>query len=1221
MHNGFITKAALSLCLLAAPGASASDLAPWNPFAPGKTETSRQKKAGTGDFTPKALDQDGNMLPDRVWDVDYHRVTTTQGVVAGPDGDDWFYTLDLDGEKLIDNEYVTEYDYTTFHVKVYDSRFNFVGQAKGEVERPADALKCQSISVGTFITKSFFNSITTDYEITISANFNPAPVEENGVTVNRYGAKQITEAYTLTEELPEGGLSKCLFHAPGYIASSINSGSTLSENYVIALSEETSWDGEDTTHADFVIYKKAGWGTSASEVTRFNIDLSKAYSDGYNEAYPCVMTANGSDIYVATALYEKTFLTDPTSDDPTLTEQNTYVITLHKASGNTYQKIGETRILCEDPEGEFMFRSYALGNFSGTSDITFDFGDGKTPCYIISVVDSDTSDDTSAYYAVYDSNGNEIKRFGNGSDSFTRFWDLKGHPVQYGFDMTTDDGDYATVLVDYPSLETVGFVPKMFEYDGNIWSTTSVPDRAIADGQVLYAASVRLYSGSEDTSADYVAWFTAKGELHHIDTLDFGNAAKVLTNINGSVLNPYLFNTDDEFEYMAWVYRYIDASTSTGTTLELAVCDGKGNLLSSRYVGSNSSIAGAWAYVANSSTDPCIMITYRTLDENRKWYVHGEYIDLPLNKFNGGDGTAESPYIIKTYGDFDQIRNNLTSHFRLANSIDCEGQSFRPIEGEFTGSIDGAGYSIRNLSITSDLSGAAMFKSFGKRAYYATDETSQESVLVTPEKATISNITFHNPSINYSGTTIGQKTFSIVANEAANATMENVYVYEPVFGMANVNIHFGTLANQAIDVTFKSCGVKDADIDLSLGSGIGGLVYEAHGCEFAACSFGGKINGRTNIGGIVGSTLVTPSTLTDCHVNAEITGLSNVGGIVANSNRSVITRCVVEGSISSQANVGGIAGVLDRREESSDDETKVIDNCVVALNEFSVKGAECAHRIVGNSSIDQGYVMEYIPDPDDPENNMTVVQHPATDEEYLGNNYVITDIAPIQIPADGELATEGTTVVSDDVNMNWYVELGYPMGTTVTAPWTMQYLDKVPVLYFEDNIGVTIEFRPSEITGTEGESATAYLYVEGLTLGQMQEAFGAGFVTFWSDNEQAADFNYEMGLGDGCITFGIALKAEGTANLTISYNGMAAVLKVTVNKVSGIKDVTIESAITYSSGIITAAGQTIEVYDIQGRKVSAGTDTVATAGLTTGIYVVRATDSAGRTSVIKINVR
>lgn len=79
-------------------------------------------------------------------------------------------------------------------------------------------------------------------------------------------------------------------------------------------------------------------------------------------------------------------------------------------------------------------------------------------------------------------------------------------------------------------------------------------------------------------------------------------------------------------------------------------------------------------------------------------------------KFYGGDGTASNPYLIATTEQFKSIANGLDKHYRLIGNIDFNGETISPIGqrmnnndnivcDEFTGSLDGDGYEIKNLHI------------------------------------------------------------------------------------------------------------------------------------------------------------------------------------------------------------------------------------------------------------------------------------------------------------------------------------------------------------------------------------------------------------------------------------------------------------------------------------------------------------------------------------------
>jgi hypothetical protein len=73
--------------------------------------------------------------------------------------------------------------------------------------------------------------------------------------------------------------------------------------------------------------------------------------------------------------------------------------------------------------------------------------------------------------------------------------------------------------------------------------------------------------------------------------------------------------------------------------------------------------------------------------------------------FAGGSGGVEDPYIIATPAQFDAIRNHRDSHFILANDIDMSSySSWIPILS-LKGSLNGGGFTVRNITITASNSG------------------------------------------------------------------------------------------------------------------------------------------------------------------------------------------------------------------------------------------------------------------------------------------------------------------------------------------------------------------------------------------------------------------------------------------------------------------------------------------------------------------------------------
>lgn len=68
-----------------------------------------------------------------------------------------------------------------------------------------------------------------------------------------------------------------------------------------------------------------------------------------------------------------------------------------------------------------------------------------------------------------------------------------------------------------------------------------------------------------------------------------------------------------------------------------------------------------------------------------------------------GGGTVLNPYQIKTAADLQNINNDVTAHYKLMANIDLSGIEFTPIgnadTGAFSGTFDGNGYTISNLTV------------------------------------------------------------------------------------------------------------------------------------------------------------------------------------------------------------------------------------------------------------------------------------------------------------------------------------------------------------------------------------------------------------------------------------------------------------------------------------------------------------------------------------------
>lgn len=79
-----------------------------------------------------------------------------------------------------------------------------------------------------------------------------------------------------------------------------------------------------------------------------------------------------------------------------------------------------------------------------------------------------------------------------------------------------------------------------------------------------------------------------------------------------------------------------------------------------------------------------------------------------------GSGTAESPYVITSAAELQAINDDLDAYYVLGNNISLSGRNFEPIgnewDGSFTGTLDGKGFTVSNLTANrTDLKYAGLF--------------------------------------------------------------------------------------------------------------------------------------------------------------------------------------------------------------------------------------------------------------------------------------------------------------------------------------------------------------------------------------------------------------------------------------------------------------------------------------------------------------------------------
>ncbi|MGG3452565.1 S-layer homology domain-containing protein [Paenibacillus rhizolycopersici] len=228
-----------------------------------------------------------------------------------------------------------------------------------------------------------------------------------------------------------------------------------------------------------------------------------------------------------------------------------------------------------------------------------------------------------------------------------------------------------------------------------------------------------------------------------------------------------------------------------------------------------------------------------------------------------GNGTAGDPFIVTTLDQLDEVRGNLTAHYRLGADIDASatagwdgGAGWMPIgergsgdsSKQFTGVFDGAGHVIRNLTINRpSQDGVGLFGMIGTGGMVR--DLGMEGGIITG----------------------GTSTGALAGNN--NGTIEQSHAGVDVWGS----------------------GV------------VGGLVGYEYG-QILASYATGNVSGTNNVGGLVGR---SDGTVTESYATGHVEGNDTVGGLIGLKEGGELSRSYFAGTVHGSGNyIGGLAGYL-----------------------------------------------------------------------------------------------------------------------------------------------------------------------------------------------------------------------------------------------------------------------------------------------------------------------
>lgn len=1086
------------------------------------------------------------------------------GTLEGPDGTTWFYsqtyTTNPTNKWYYGGSVITIYD--DLNQKVWDF----------EITIPDDQLVNQIAPFGK-ITRSFFERNTSSYEVMVYVHRILSP----GV------ATSDIDVYS-----SDG--SKVISYPDAQSAKMISEGaSAYSKQERLALAYyETVTEGENVQeNMRFDILRKGTYSEGPNPVVdhSFTIDYNTIhYSDGTSFDARFI---DGKFYYILSH-YEKPYVEsyDWMTGDMVYSEDNNYIVEVYD---QTYKKIGGITAPVE--MGSAMPTMYAFNVFSD-NDISFGYysGDGKLNLVLTSYDYVVSSDSYTYFIDVYDGDGNIIKPVTSKVDDWISLGAIPGQEDQMAFLKTTEEGNQYFEMLDVPSCTVAATIPA--QLNGKRISNNF--DRVASNGSYKYAISIGEAEGdAEGNVIALIGWYNKDLSFDRYTRFNLGPNGELFTPILlTEYLNPYIFDTDDDLEYIyiAKIKR-TDGSGKVDNVLCIANEDGslirefKGNAEIGDYA--NGSLLNL------NTSHPSIFIAYQNTSAST---FKLDFFNLPFTMFAGGEGTKENPYLVSGIGDLMQVQNNQKAYFKQIADIDLSSVStWTPVD--LQGGYDGGSHSIFNANIASDKGSLGIFGTVT-----GVDGTNP---------AYIKNLTVVNPTVT------GGDDNDAIAGLAGNivaTVVDNAHVINPSFewNATYASTIGGLVGSASFQSTISNCSVEGmnsvSDKAYQTGGILGSLGNSTH---VSNCVASIKATGRNTIGGIAGAAggVSADGSITNCHAYVDLTAENTLGGIAGSSSRIRIANCYATGTLTATRpeygdysepfySVGGIIGNLATDWNGSSN--IVLENCVAALSSISVDDPNntdgkylALDRVVG-STVD-------------------VLGMSGYSEKGIKNCYANSamTINGVATSATDDTKAAGADKALADMDKAFFESLGFAYGDNADAPWTAEGV--LPILFFE-SAPKAAAFEADKITVDDVE----------LTFTNTLQIFGGTFfdVEASSSDESVATIGgLTLDYDNFTATVSVISKGVGTATVTAVVDDIFTVsfiVEVTGN--SAVDDaISAKAAIMVKDNVVIAPeAEKIEVYNISGARVAqAQQSSLSVAELSNGIYVAVATDAAGHRSTVK----
>ncbi|MGL4589863.1 MAG: immunoglobulin-like domain-containing protein [Mycoplasmatales bacterium] len=240
-------------------------------------------------------------------------------------------------------------------------------------------------------------------------------------------------------------------------------------------------------------------------------------------------------------------------------------------------------------------------------------------------------------------------------------------------------------------------------------------------------------------------------------------------------------------------------------------------------------------------------------------------IELPLNDITG-DGSVADPFQIKNSRDLNLLRTQPDKNFILVNDIDLTNEKLTPID-EFSGTFDGKGNKISNMSLVSDPDTTAFINSLA-------------------DTGVIKNISFENVDVDatswISSTVVGMN-LGVVDNVKVSGVLQ-ANSGGSIGGIIGDN-RFGTVTNSTSNLKITS-GLNQNVL-------VGGVVGNAYNKSSQNNYFSGTITSQPNnkVGAVFGRMVIDALNLDQASIdnlwNKTTSGLTKGVGETLVTDQSI----------------------------------------------------------------------------------------------------------------------------------------------------------------------------------------------------------------------------------------------------------------------------------------------------------------------------------------------